>query len=50
MHLLQQHPAALARVPIFALALLGVRGLPALVFGRLFDRRSLIAAGLLKGG
>lgn len=45
---LVENPAALARVPVFALALLAVRGLPALLFGRLFDRRSVIAAGLLQ--
>jgi Kef-type K+ transport system membrane component KefB len=45
---LMENPAALARVPVFVLALLVVRGLPALLFSRLFDRRSVIAAGLLQ--
>jgi Kef-type K+ transport system membrane component KefB len=41
-------PAALARVPLFLLALLAARGLPALLYGRLFDRRSVAAAALLQ--
>lgn len=45
---LVDNPSALARVPAFAIALLAVRGLPALLFSRLFDRRSVIAAGLLQ--
>jgi len=45
---LVENPSALARVPVFALALLVVRGLPALLFSRLFDRRSVAAAGLLQ--
>ncbi len=45
---LVEDPSALARVPVFALALLVVRGLPALLFGRLFNRRSVVAAGLLQ--
>ena len=45
---LVDNPSALARVPAFALALLAVRGIPALLYGRLFDRRSVIAAGLLQ--
>ena len=45
---LMENPAALARVPVFAVALLVVRGLPALLFSRLLDRRSVIAAGLLQ--
>ncbi|WP_036226781.1 cation:proton antiporter [Marmoricola sp. URHB0036] len=45
---LMENPAALARVPVFVLALLVVRGLPALLFSRLFDRRSVVAAGLLQ--
>jgi hypothetical protein len=35
-------------VPVFVIALLVVRGLPALLFSRLFDRRSIVAAGLLQ--
>ena len=38
---LMENPAALARVPVFLVALLVVRGLPALLFSRLFDRRSV---------
>jgi Kef-type K+ transport system membrane component KefB len=45
---LVENPGALVRVPVFLLALLLVRGLPALLFSRLFDRRSVLAAGLLK--
>ena len=45
---LMENPAALARVPVFLVALLVVRGLPALLFSRLFDRRSVVAAGLLQ--
>ena len=45
---LVDNPSALARVPAFALALLAVRGIPALLYSRLFDRRSVIAAGLLQ--
>ena len=45
---LVENPSALARVPVFVVALLVVRGLPALLFGRLFDRRGVIAAGLLQ--
>lgn len=35
-------------MPVFLLALLAVRGLPALLFARIFDRRSVIAPGLLQ--
>ena len=45
---LVENPSALARVPVFAVALLLVRGLPALFFVRLFDRRAVLAAGLLQ--
>ncbi len=45
---LVENPSALARVPAFLLALLAVRGLPALLFAKVFDRRSVIAAGLLQ--
>ncbi|VXC24155.1 cation:proton antiporter [Aeromicrobium sp. 9AM] len=45
---LMENPAALARVPLFLAALLAVRGLPALLFSRLLDRRTVIAAGLLQ--
>jgi Kef-type K+ transport system membrane component KefB len=39
---------ALARVPVFVLALLAVRGLPALLYRSTFDTRSVMAAGLLQ--
>jgi Kef-type K+ transport system membrane component KefB len=45
---LVENPSALARVPVLVLALLLVRGLPALLFGSLFDRRGVLAAGLLQ--
>jgi len=45
---LLDHPSALARVPVLALALLVVRGVPALLLARQHDRRSVVAAGLLQ--
>jgi Kef-type K+ transport system membrane component KefB len=45
---LMENPAALARVPVFVVALVIVRGLPALLFSRILDRRSVLAAGLLQ--
>jgi Kef-type K+ transport system membrane component KefB len=45
---LLETPSALAQVPVFTVALLAVRGLPALVLGRLLDRRSVVVAGLLQ--
>jgi Kef-type K+ transport system membrane component KefB len=45
---LVENPSALARVPVFAVALLLVRGLPALLFVRFFDRPAVLAAGLLQ--
>ncbi len=42
------HPGALLRVPVFLLALLVVRGLPALVYLRTAGGRQTIAAGLLQ--
>jgi Kef-type K+ transport system membrane component KefB len=45
---LLRDPAALARVPLFLAALLAARGLPALLYARRFDRRSVIAAALLQ--
>jgi Kef-type K+ transport system membrane component KefB len=42
-------PGALARVPLFLAALLAARGLPALLYARRFDRRSVLAAALLQG-
>ena len=41
-------PAALARVPLFLAALLAARGVPALLYARRFDRRSVLAAALLQ--
>jgi Kef-type K+ transport system membrane component KefB len=41
-------PGALARVPLFLVALLVARGVPALLYARSFDRRSVVAAGLLQ--
>src|SRR5215207_8557482 len=40
--------SALAMMPLFLLALLLVRGLPALVYRRVLDGRELIVAGLLQ--
>ena len=40
--------SVLARVPLFLLVLLLVRGLPALVFRHVADRRRLVSAGLLQ--
>ncbi|MGA9101032.1 cation:proton antiporter [Aeromicrobium sp.] len=45
---LMENPSALARVPVFVVALLVVRGLPALLFSRFLDHRSVVAAGLLQ--
>ena len=48
LHALLADPSALARVPLFLLTLLAVRGLPALLYARLFDRAGVVAAGLLQ--
>jgi len=40
--------SALAMVPLFLAALLVVRGLPALLYNRLLDRRETLVAGLLQ--
>ena len=45
---LLHNPSAFARVPVFLLALLAVRGLPALLYGRTLGRRATVAAGLLQ--
>lgn len=45
---LVEHPAALATVPAFLLALLVVRGAPALAFRSELGRRELVAVGLLQ--
>ena len=42
------NPAALAEVPLFLVALLLVRGLPALLYVRFAGRRRAVAAGLLQ--
>ena len=42
------HPAALAEVPLFLLALLIVRGLPAVLYTRLVGRRRATVAGLMQ--
>lgn len=41
-------PSAVARVPLFLLALLLVRAVPALVYRRTLDRREVAVAGLLQ--
>jgi Kef-type K+ transport system membrane component KefB len=43
---LEAHPAALAQVPLFLLALLVVRGVPALLYVRAVGRRRAAAGGL----
>ena len=45
---LTRQPSALARVPIFVLALLAARGLPALAYRRHLGTRSTVAAALLQ--
>ena len=40
--------SAVAMVPIFLVALLAVRGLPALVYSRTLDRRRVVVAGILQ--
>jgi Kef-type K+ transport system membrane component KefB len=45
---LVSHPAALVEVPVFLLALLVVRGLPALLYVRMFGRRRAVVAGLME--
>src|SRR5580698_5587903 len=45
---LEAHPAALAQVPLFLLALLVVRGVPALLYVRAVGRRRAAAGGLLQ--
>jgi Kef-type K+ transport system membrane component KefB len=48
LHALLGHPAALAEVPLFLLALLVVRALPALLYTRLIGRRLVPVAGLMQ--
>ena len=45
---LVSHPSALVEVPVFLLALLVVRGLPAVAFVRMFGRRRAVVAGLME--
>jgi Kef-type K+ transport system membrane component KefB len=46
---LRNHPMTLARVPIFLVALLAVRGVPAVIaYRRTVGRRNAVAAGLLQ--
>ena len=45
---LLDHPSALVEVPLFLVALLVVRGVPALVYKRVMDTRHAAAAGLLQ--
>ena len=48
LHALFASGSTLARVPIFLVALLAARGLPALLYGRLVGGRRSVAAGLLQ--
>jgi Kef-type K+ transport system membrane component KefB len=48
LHALTGSPSAFARVPLFLLALLVVRGLPAGLYARRVGRRATAAAGLLQ--
>jgi Kef-type K+ transport system membrane component KefB len=41
-------PSALVRVPVFLVALLAVRGLPAILYATTVGRRAAVAAGLLQ--
>jgi Kef-type K+ transport system membrane component KefB len=45
---LLRHPTALAEVPLFLLALLVVRGAPAMLYARAVGRRRAVAGGLLQ--
>ena len=42
------HPAALAKVPLFLVALLVVRGVPALLYERVTNARRSVAAGMMQ--
>lgn len=48
LHALLASPSALVRVPLFLIALLLTRGIPALLYTRLFNRAGILAAGLLQ--
>jgi Kef-type K+ transport system membrane component KefB len=41
-------PSTLVRLPVFLLALLVVRGLPAMLYASVLERRRIVAAGLLQ--
>jgi Kef-type K+ transport system membrane component KefB len=45
---LLRHPVAIAEVPLFVLALLAVRGLPAVLYRRTIGTRRAVAGGLLQ--
>jgi Kef-type K+ transport system membrane component KefB len=45
---LLNHPSALVEVPLFLIALLVVRGVPALLYKRVMDTRHAAAAGLMQ--
>ena len=45
---LTNHPSTLARVPLFLLALLVVRGIPAILYRKRLGSRGALAAGLLQ--
>jgi Kef-type K+ transport system membrane component KefB len=48
LHALVNSPSSLLRLPLFVIALLAVRGLPALIYRDLITGRRLVAAGLLQ--
>lgn len=48
LHALFSSSSSLLRLPIFVIALLAVRGLPALIYRRLIEPRRVVAAGLLQ--
>jgi Kef-type K+ transport system membrane component KefB len=48
LHALVNSPSSLLRLPLFVIALLVVRGLPALIYRDIINGRRLVAAGLLQ--
>jgi Kef-type K+ transport system membrane component KefB len=48
LHALVNSPSSLLRLPLFVIALLAVRGLPALIYRGIITGRRLVAAGLLQ--
>jgi Kef-type K+ transport system membrane component KefB len=48
LHALVNSPSSLLRLPLFVIALLVVRGLPALIYRSIINGRRLVAAGLLQ--